>query len=403
MPDQRRNFLKQLLAAGVVPGLFGAPGAFGADLDPQAAREVNPDFDAGSYDFWSGFTAKSGQSAIVGTGQTRGAKPDEAQPVFLHYGQEGFKNASQLDQAKLLEHGDVIVSMNTSVVKVGDGDQKTFERLQNAQLRVDVAQKTSIIPLIEAMAYTVVGGMQSMKSKSPGGKSSSKSSSTANSSSGSGAGKKSGASTVQDISIASDAAWQKMQNIPLPGGEGRWALNLEAQKKDSIFGLVLQNLVKEGGLFMPMLGLPGIAMSALNSFNSLYGALHAEPVQIIKSNPVRVFATQDAIESTGASASEIGAVLLQPGTYILMPAGQAPTDDQLKKFTLAQDRIVRTEDAKLNGDELDEAAADVDVLKNVTYVTFDVQVKGASLLAGATKAALSRRVRGDRMSSRRAV
>jgi hypothetical protein len=176
-----------------------------------------------------------------------------------------------------------------------------------------------------------------------------------------------------------------MQNIPLPTGEGRWALNLEAQKKDSLFCKVLENIVKEGNLFAPMLSLPGIVMSALNSFNNLYGALHAEPVQIIKSNPVRVFATQEAIESTGATASEIGAVLLQPGTYVLMAAGQAPSDDQLKNLTLVQDRIVQLSDAKLTGDDLDAAAASLDVLKNVTYVTFNVQVKGTSLFGGASK------------------
>jgi hypothetical protein len=113
--------------------------------------------------------------------------------------------------------------------------------------------------------------------------------------------------------------------------------------------------------------------------------LHAEPVQIIKSNPVRVFATQKAIESTGATASQIGAVLLQPGTYVLMAAGQAPTDDQLKNLTLVQDRIVQANDAKLTGDDLDAAAASLDLLKNVTYVTFNVQVKGGSLFGGTSK------------------
>ena len=371
MPGRRREFLTQFFAAGALPALLGRPEAFGALLDPQAAQELNPDFDPKAYAFWSSFNAKTGQSAQPSAGPTRGAKTDSTQPIFLHHGTDGFVNASLLDQKKLVEQGDVVIGVNTSVVKIGDDDQKTFDRLQNAQLRVDVAQKTAIIPLIEAMAYTVVGGMTSAKPA---------------------AAKKSGSSsakkptpTVQNISIASDAAWQKMQSIPLPSGEGRWALNLEAQKKDSLFSKVLENLVKEGNLFAPMLGLPGIAMSALNSFNNLYGALHAEPVSVIRSNPVRVFATQEAIESTGTSASDIGAILLQPGTYILMPAGQAPSEDGLKKLTLAQGRIVQVSDAKLTGDNLDEAAASVDILKNVTYVTFDVQVKKTSLFAGASK------------------
>ena len=376
MSAQRRDFLKELFAAGALPGLIGGPGALGALLDPQAVQQANPDFDPEAYNFWSGFTVNNGRPVIVGAGQTRGAKTVPTEPVFLHHGQDGFKNAAMLDQGKLVDEGDVLVSVNTSVVKVGDDDQKTFERLQNAQLRVDVAQKTGIIPQIEAMAYTVVGAMRSVQSATkpkPATKS------------GSSASKSSGSPTVQNISISSDAAWQKMQSIPLPEGEGRWALNLEAQKKDSLFAKVLQNIVKEGSLFAPMLSLPGIAMSALNSFNNLYGALHAEPVQIIKSNPVRVFATQKAIESTGATASQIGAVLLQPGTYVLMAAGQAPSDDQLKNLTLVQDRIVHASDAKLTGDDLDAAAASLDLLKNVTYVTFNVQVKGGSLIGGAGK------------------
>jgi hypothetical protein len=380
MSAQRRDFLKQLFAAGAVPGLFARPGGLGPLLDMQAVQGLNPDLDANSYDFWSGFASQTGKSAVLGAGQVRGAKTEYTQPVFLHHGVNGFTNAALLDSAKMVEEGDVIVSVNTSVVKVGESDQKTFDKLQNAQLRVDVAQKRGIIPQIEAMGYMVVGAMQSAK-KAPAAKGSGGGSGNTSTTISS---KKSSTSSVQSISIDSDAAWQKMQSIPLPGGEGRWALNLEAQKKDSLFSKVLSYMIKAGGMFAPMISLPGIVMTGLNSFNALYGVLHAEPVQIIKSNPVRVFATQAAIESTGSSASEIGAILLHPGTYVLMAAGQAPSDDQLKKLTMVQDRIVAATDAKLIGDELDEAAASVDVLKNVTYVTFDVQVKRTSLFSGAT-------------------
>jgi hypothetical protein len=185
--------------------------------------------------------------------------------------------------------------------------------------------------------------------------------------------------TVQSISVSSDEAWQKMQNIPLPTGEGRWALNLEAQKKDSLFSKVLQNVVKESGMFMPMLGFPGIVMSALNSFNNLYGVLHSETVSIIKGNPVRVFATQEAVQRTGAPGSVTG-ILLQSGTYILIPAKQSPSVDRLKGLTVTQGRLVPEKTAIA---ELDAAAADT--LKDVTYVTFDVEVTPTALFSGAAK------------------
>jgi len=250
--------------------------------------------------------------------------------------------------------------VNTSTVKVAEEDMKTFQRLQNAQIRVDVAQKTGVIPIIEAMAYTVVGAMRSVQAAVPS------KSKTA----------KKTPPTVQSISVSSDAAWQKMQNIPLPGGEGRWALNLEAQKKDSLFCKMLQNLVKESGLFVPMIGFPGIVMSALNSFNNIYGALHAGTVPIIKGNPVRVFATQESVQRTGAPGSVTG-ILLQSGTYILMPAKQATPPDQLKNLTVTQGRLVPP---KTTPTELDEAAANT--LKDVTYVTFDVGVTPTTLVTG---------------------
>lgn len=371
MSSPRRDFLKGLLAAGTLQGLIASPGvspAMGVLLNQDSAKNINPDFDAKAYSFWSDFFSSDAEPIVGTNGQRRGGgspRPDDVQPVFLHYGPEGFKNAAELDTSKLVSAGDVMVSVNTSTVKVAEEDQRTFQRLQNAQIRVDVAQKTGIIPILEAMAYTVVGGMRSVQAAMP-----SRSKSTT---------AKKAPATVQSINVSSDAAWQKMQNIPLPGGEGRWALNLEAQKKDSLFCKVLQNVIKEAGLFVPMLGFPGIVMSALNSFNTIYGVLHAGTVPIIKGNPVRVFATQEAVQRTGAPGSVTG-IMLKSGTYILIPAKQAPQMDQLKSLTVTQGRLVPP---KIAAAELDEAAADT--LKGVTYVTFDVEVTPATFVTGVAK------------------
>jgi hypothetical protein len=341
----------------------------GALLDEDSAQDINQDLDTKAYSFWSNFFSSDAEPVVGAAGQRRGPSVDDLQPVFLHYGPEGFKNAAELDVSKLVSAGDVMVSVSTSAVKVAEEDQKVFQRLQNAQIRVDVAQRTGIIPILEAMAYTVVGGMRSVQAAIPSTSKSTTKSTTATKA----------PPTVQCISVSSDAAWQKMQNIPLPTGEGRWALNLEAQKKDSLFCKVLQNVIKESGLFVPMLGFPGIVMSALNSFNTIYGVLHAGTVPIIKGNPVRVFATQEALQRTGAPGSVTG-ILLRSGTYILIPAKQSPPMDQLKSLTVTQGRLVPPKTAAT---DLDAAAADT--LKGVTYVTFDVEVTPATFVTGAAK------------------
>src|ERR1039457_5080326 len=158
MSNLRRNFFKQLLAAGTLQGLIASPGfgRAGALLHQDMAKDINPDFDAQAYSLWSDYLSSSAQPSVGANGQSRGgARPVDLQPVFLHYGpDEGFKNAAELDPSKLVSAGDVMVSVNTSTVKVAEEDYKTFQRLQNAQIRIDVAQKAAIIPILEAMVYT---------------------------------------------------------------------------------------------------------------------------------------------------------------------------------------------------------------------------------------------------------
>jgi hypothetical protein len=384
MTNRRRQFLQNLLALGVLPGLARpsamgpGPGVFFDEDDAQAA---NPDFDRQAYGFWSGFLDNAGEPVVSATGQHRGggkapSGAGDLRPIFLHYGAEGFKNAVELDTTGLISEGDVSVSLNTSTLKVAPQDQEMFERVQNAQVRVDIHQKTPLLPVIEAMSYTVVSGMLSLKaaaqSKSSGVSSGGRGAKGSTAPSGS----KGSAGSIQSINIETDAAWQKMQNIILPGGEGRWALNLEAQKKDSLLCKVLQFLVKETGQFAPLISLPGIALSALQSFNTLYGAIHALPVRIIETAPLRVFATQEAVQRTGAPGAVTG-ILLRSGTYVLIPANRAAKLQMLEGLTVVQGRIVPP---KTNVSQLDAAA--LDTLRDVTYVTFDVGVSPTRVLSG---------------------
>ena len=380
MSKTRREFFRDLLAIGAVQGFVASPAAARVMTtlsDPSIAQDINPDFDSKAYDFWSGFLSSDAEPIVRPT-RGRGGESN-VQPVFWHFNdKDGFKNAAALDTSKLIGQGDVIVSVNTSAIKIAPQDQSTFDRLQNAQIRVDVAQKSAILPsVIEPLAYTFISGMKSSKAKPKSTSSTSGSSSKSRSSSKSSTSSKS--SSVQSIGVSDDPTWQKMQNIILPGGQGRWALNLEAQKKDSLFHKIIQNIIGGLGQFAPLIGLPGIAMTALQSFNALYGAIHASPVQIIKSNPQRVFATQDAIQKTGSPGSVSG-LILKSGTYVLIPANRAPASDELKNLHVIQGRVVPQEvKREAQGPDVDAAAADT--LPGVTYVTFEIEVQPTSIIS----------------------
>jgi hypothetical protein len=382
MSKTRRAFFGDLLAIGAAQGLIASPAAarvMSVLADPSSAQEVNPDYDPKAHEFWSGFLSSDAEPILRPT-RGRGGESN-VQPVFWHFNdKDGFKNAAALDTRKLISQGDVIVSVNTSAIKIAPQDQSTFDRLQNAQIRVDVAQKTALIPsVIEPLAYTFVSGMMSSKPKSSSSGAAGKSGSGGKSGSAGKSGSGGKSPSVQSVSVADDPTWQKMQNIILPGGQGRWALNVEAQKKDSLFHKIMQTLIGGLGQFAPLIGLPGIAMSALQSFNSLYGAIHASPVQVIKSNPQRVFATQDAVQKTG-SPDSVSGLMLKSGTYILIPANRAPSAEQLKNLHVIQGRVVPQE-VKRETQQPDVDAAAADTLPGVTYVAFEIEVQPTSIIS----------------------
>ena len=70
MSNLRRSFLKELLAAGTLQGLFASPGmgqAMSAFLDPDSA-ENQQDIDAKAYRFWSDFLSSDAEPIVGANG-----------------------------------------------------------------------------------------------------------------------------------------------------------------------------------------------------------------------------------------------------------------------------------------------------------------------------------------------
>jgi hypothetical protein len=72
--------------------------------------------------------------------------------------------------------------------------------------------------------------------------------------------------------------------------------------------------------------------------------------------------------------------MLHSGTYVLVPAKQLPPPEELSKLTVTQGRLVPPKTAP---QEIDEAAANT--LLDMTYVTFDVEVRPGSLFGAAAR------------------
>jgi hypothetical protein len=350
MLTDRRDFVRDLLVAGAIPGL--AP-ALNLDAlhrmiaEPQAAAVAGAELDPAAFDFWNGFlkfkTTPAAELPKPGSVTTRGVPGGlEREAFFFHYGSQGFRPAMETPMSELVPAGDVSVGMNVVAFRPAEADRDTFERLQSAQLRLDFIQDFPIVGLLDTMAWTAVAALQPDRTKK--------------------------LPPLQNLAFDPSTSWQKMQNIQLPGGQGRWAVNLYAQKKEGIFSQLLQILAKEVGRFAPVFGFPGVTTTALQSFNAFYGAFQSRPEHLFQSNPVPVFATASALQSAGTSRS----LPIRSGTYVLVPLAHADqlTADRLEGLELRQGLIVPKGTPSV---ALYNAAGQT--LPGVTYATLDLRVR----------------------------
>src|SRR5208282_1120544 len=251
MSSARRDFMKGLLAGGAFSGIFAAPARARAAVQLLARAVAEPQahpISEKEAEFWTAFADSTGVPAVqVGNFRTRGkgagSDPGRA-PVFLNYTkQSGFRAITDIKSEEMLQHtGDVNIGVNVVGFRAGAEDTKLFENLQSSQFRVDVIQAKAVLNFLDPMAWTAIAAMFPKKDgKMP---------------------------KLQDTSFDPGATWQKMQNMRLPGGTGRWAFNFTLQGKESLFSQLLRTASTEIGRFAPVIGLPAISVGALSAFTS---------------------------------------------------------------------------------------------------------------------------------------
>jgi hypothetical protein len=342
----RRDFLNSLIGAGVSPALASALGPMTSDVWRELQRGVvEPDPE--TIEFWNGFLASSAPPlAGVPTRLPRGSAASARDTFFFHHSAGTLRPAVDIPDSELIPEGDVSLSLNLASFKPSGGDRQSFERLKNAQLRLDAVQNVSMVDLFDTVAWTAVAVLwPDKRDKLP---------------------------PIQNLSFDPTTSWQKMQNIVLPRGEGRWAMNVYGQRADGLFTRILQVLTKEVGRFSPVFSLPAVSTIALQSFNQFYGAFHNKPEYLFRSPLVPIYAT--------ASARKQGAISrglpLRTGTYLLVPVEHASelSGSTLERLTLEQGFLVPKGTAAQDVPRVAEK-----VLPTVTYATIDVNVRAVKL------------------------
>ncbi len=362
MAPARRDFIKDLLASGAFSGLLAAPGAAQAAAKAfmqSAGGEGNSqdEFDPRARDFWTAFADATDTSAQSRNGVHARGKPASGgtdlgrSPVFLQFNKsKGFRAVSDIKAEELLQHnGDVTVGLNVTGFKASEPDKKLFERLQSAQLRLDMMQNKPFLSTLDPMAWTAIAALFPTKNgKMP---------------------------PLANLSFDPGATWQKMQSVVLPGGTGRWAVNFSIQEKASMFSKIMKNLITEFGRFAPALGMPAISVGALSAFTAFYAYIHPpNTTPLFETLPVNVYATAP----TWKELAESEGLPLAAGDYVLVPRNQVnEIKSELANLELQQGYIVPR---GTTGLEIYNAALDTKKVPDVTYVTVSARVRPSQLI-----------------------
>jgi hypothetical protein len=300
--NTRRDFFKDVLLTTSLGGLLSArPGlaqALAAKLDAEI--DAPPPGEHDSKNFWSSFvTEGQAPSGVHGRGvfgshkATTGPADVNRQIDWIHYDPDkGLRYPSAIQSEELLEYPgetDINASVNVGGFRMAGEDQDKFEKLQSAQLRIDVLQRKSLLNLLDPMAWTSLAALYPDKAgKLP---------------------------PLQNLSFDPGSTWEKMQKIILPGGSGQIAVNVSMAHKESTFVSVLKMINSEVGRFAPVLGLPQISTTALNSFCTLYGSLEQRTTFLLNGFPQPAYTTRGARADAGSSQG----FNLIAGDYILVP------------------------------------------------------------------------------------
>lgn len=367
MNASRRSFFKDLLLTGSLGSFFAArPSAAETLLSAlQASDDSPPVGEHDSKNFWSNFVTSAEQSSsgvhsrgLFGSHKaTTGAADVNRQIDWLQYDpQKGLRYASAIDASELSEfpaETDINASVNVGGFRMANEDQSNFEKLQSAQLRIDVLQQKSLLNLLDPMAWTCLAALYPDKAGQ--------------------------LPPLQNLSFDPGSSWEKMQKIILPGGSGQLAVNVSMAHKESTFVSVLKNINSEIGRFAPILGLPAISTTALNSFCTLYGSLEQRTTFLLNGFPQQAFATRG---SRAASTTSAGLNLVQ-GDYVLVPhVYAAQLEPYFDKLELRQGFLV-AKGSSTNSSIYDLAGK---LTPDITYVSANIKLAPVSEAGSAAPA-----------------
>ena len=349
MATDRRDFFHSLLN-GALGGGIASLGSAAWSADTSGARPSKPAaFHPAVFDFWNS-KVRSPYDEYVSNTQSKGViVPDAADSTFLLPSEsKGLGPAALLspdDIPSFPKDGNVSVSVHVERFRPSPADKATLASLQTGTLRIDVKQVTPLPGLPEALAWTA---MATLASRTKGQT----------------------IPTLDNVKFDPGSIWGQFQTIPLTDGLGFWSWNFFMKRREGFWAQLLDQLFKvvdTTAPLLPLLGLPGVAVSGLKYIDNILGGIQSQgdSAWMFRGLDIAVCATRKGFDTAGAKGAS--KLPLTTGSYVIFP--------QSKVSQLDSDLVIR--DGFLvppNTPPLKTYDAAAKLLPDVSYMTISVGV-----------------------------
>ncbi|MGD0099044.1 MAG: hypothetical protein ABSC60_01710 [Acidobacteriota bacterium] len=348
MTESRRAFFEEILACGALAALMTESAA----ASPQQSLS-NPSL-ISTTDFWGSFYDS------VDPKKSRGQKGVKGKPAvagkdvrYLYYDNAGLRYTDQLKPTDLLDHpGDVAVSITLGQFRPGHSDAQAIRQLTSSQLRVDCVQTRSFLNLLAPAAWVAMASLYTDQAgKLP---------------------------SLQTLGFQQPNLLSGDNKVILPGGSGKFSVNVSSMVKESVLHKVLRNGIKVAGIASPLLGFPAISVPAMQAFSAIYSVLEERASFIMSSPLMDAAATQAALKEPSFPPTFLP---IKDGQYVMVPlehtdalAQKMPQLDVNQGWLVDRtDKSNRPVDQKAN-----------DTIPEVSYLTLQMKITPVTLQLAST-------------------
>jgi hypothetical protein len=330
MTSSRRQFLSSsaLAVAASKANLFAE----------QAGQQSDSGlhFDSRVVNFWATQVRSPYEDFVQGAGPKGPRFPAPEEPVFLMLNPDDSLQLANTTSADTLpESGSPDVLLSVRRFHPSEADKQQMQAFGTGSLRIDFKQVTNQPGIPDALAWSAMSSILAGKNKQ--------------------------LPDFPKLDFNPGTAWGKFQTINVPDGIGFWTWNFFVKRKEGVWGNLL-SFVHKNEMYVPLLGLPAIAVSALLALDKILGYIQGEGASkfLFQSQDTPIVTTKKAVQQAS------GAVIIPPGPHTFV-AVRSRDVAKVKNLTVRQDLLVPK-----GTKDIDAFDAASKTASDVSYITLSV-------------------------------